>query len=389
MPFLEVAARRGNWMRIAQVSPFLPSRAGGSIVYSTNLALQLEHRGHDVEFYASGASASDGESLRRGHVTVHTRPSHGIAFGVNPMAYVLHDLLQSEAAVIHAHSYIYATSNQAALAARVRGRPFVLHMHGATYRRHGIADRRTSAALFLKEKVYDKTLGKWTIGCADAIAAVSAFVMQQCRETFDVSPDRLHLIPNAVDVEKFHPPAQDGDRPPTVTFLGRLEQWKGANSFIQIARTVLHEVPEARFQMVGDGPLRSKLMTDARDLNGNIRFLGEIGHDRIPELLRHSSVLLLPSFIEGLPTSCLEALASGTPVVASDTGGTSEIIQDGQTGFLCPRGNLDDFADRVVRLLQDPELASRLGRNGRALVEHLYSWTRIAEVTERLYERLV
>jgi len=100
-------------------------------------------------------------------------------------------------------------------------------------------------------------------------------------------------------------------------------------------------------------------------------------------------VLLLPSFIEGLPTSCLEALASGTAVVASDTGGTSEIIQDGQTGFLCPRGDLDAFADRVVLLLRDPELARRMGRNGRALVEHLYSWTRVAEVTERLYEGLV
>jgi glycosyltransferase involved in cell wall biosynthesis len=322
-------------------------------------------------------------------VAVHTRPAVGVAFGVNPMAYVLPDLLKTHADIIHAHSYIYTTSNQAAVAARLRRRPFVLHMHGATYIRHGIADRKTSSALFLKEKLYDKTLGRWTIGCADAIAAVSAFDMQQCRETFDVSPDRLHLIPNAVDVEKFRPPTPDADRPPTVTFLGRLEQWKGANSFIQIARRVLQEVPEAVFQMVGDGPLRNKLMTDARDLNGNIRFLGEMDHERIPELLRRSSVLLLPSFIEGLPTSCLEALACGTAVVASDTGGTSEIIQDGQTGFLCPRGNLDAFVDRVVRLLRDPDLARRLGQNGRALVEHLYSWTRVAEVTEGLYERLM
>jgi glycosyltransferase involved in cell wall biosynthesis len=322
-------------------------------------------------------------------VAVHTRPALGVAFGVNPMVYVLPDLLRSDADVIHAHSYIYTTSNQAAIAARIRRRPFVLHMHGATYFRHGIADRKTSSALFLKEKLYDKTIGRWTIGCADAIAAVSAFDMQQCRQTFDVSPDRLHLIPNAVDVEIFHPPVGDGDRPPTVTFLGRLEQWKGANSFIQIARKVLHEVPEATFQMVGDGPLRHKLMMDARDLNGNIRFLGEVDHDRTPELLRQSSLLLLPSFIEGLPTSCLEALASGTAVVASDTGGVSEIIHDGETGFLCPRGNLDAFADRVVLLLRNPDLASRLGRNGRALVEDLYSWTRVAEVTERLYDSLV
>src|SRR3989475_11974177 len=248
-------------------------------------------------------------------------------------------------------------------------------MHGATYFRHGIADRKTSSALYLKEKVYDKTIGRWTIGCADAIAAVSAFDMQQCRETSDVSPDRLHLIPNAVDVEKFHPPAEDGDRPPTVTFLGRLEQWKGANSFIQIARKVLQDVPETLFQMPGDGRLRTKLMADARDLNRNIRFLGEVNHERIPELLRQSSVLLLPSFIEGLPTSCLEALASGTAVVATDTGGPSGVIHDGLTGFLFPRGGLAAFADPVLRPLRGPVLPRRFGHDGRCPLAHQTSLT--------------
>jgi glycosyltransferase involved in cell wall biosynthesis len=353
------------------------------------LALQLRRRGHDVEYYAARTSAEDGESLKERQVAVHARRAFGVAFGVNPMAYVLPDLLRSDAEIIHAHSYIYTTSNQAAIAARVRRRPFVLHMHGATYFRHGIADRKTSSALFLKEKLYDKTIGRWTIGCADAIAAVSAFDMQQCRQTFDVSPDRLHLIPNAVDVEKFQPTAEEGDRPPIVTFIGRLEQWKGANSFIKIARKVRQEVPKAIFQMAGDGPLRDKLLADSRDLNGNIRFLGAIDHARIPELLRHSSVLLLPSFIEGLPTVCLEALATGIPVVASDTGGMSEIIREGETGYLCPSGDLDRFAERVIRLLRDPELRTRFGQNGRALVEDQYSWTRVAEMTERLYERLV
>jgi phosphatidylinositol alpha-1,6-mannosyltransferase len=82
-------------------------------------------------------------------------------------------------------------------------------------------------------------------------------------------------------------------------------------------------------------------------------------------------------------------LASGIPVVASDTGGTSEIIREDETGYLCPSSDLDRFADRVVRLLRNPELRARLGRNGRALVENQYSWTRVAEMTERLYERLV
>jgi glycosyltransferase involved in cell wall biosynthesis len=353
------------------------------------LALQLRRRGHDVEYYAARTSAEDGAVLKERQVAVHTRPSLGVAFGVNPMAYVLPDLLKSAADVIHAHSYIYTTSNQAALAARVRRRPFVLHMHGATYQGRGIVDRRVSTALFLKEKVYDKTIGRWTIGCADAIAAVSAFDMQQCREAFDVSLDKLHLIPNAVDVEEFHPAGDGNESPLTVTFIGRLEEWKGAQSFVEIARRVHGEVPEAMFRVAGAGPLLPRLMADSKDLHDRITFLGEVNHGKIAELLRETSVLVLPSFIEGLPTVCLEALASGIPVVASDTGGTSEIIREDETGYLCPSSDLDRFADRVVRLLRNPELRARLGRNGRALVEHQYSWTRVAEMTERLYERLV
>ena len=135
--------------------------------------------------------------------------------------------------------------------------------------------------------------------------------------------------------------------------------------------------------------MHGRLTAESRDLEGHIEFLGELSHGRIAELLRETSVLVLPSFIEGLPTVCLEALACGIPVVASDTGGTSEIIREGETGYLCPSADLDRFSDRVICLLRDPELRKRLGRNGRALVEHQYSWTRVAEMTEKLYERLI
>src|SRR5207249_8535262 len=110
-----------------------------------------------------------------------------------------------------------------------------------------------------------KTIGRWTIGCADAIAAVSAFDMQQCREAFDVSLDKLHLIPNAVDVGKFRPAANGTEAPLTVTFVGRLEEWKGPHSFVQIARRVRAEVPEATFKVAGAGPLQPQLMADSRD----------------------------------------------------------------------------------------------------------------------------
>ncbi|HYM40923.1 MAG TPA: glycosyltransferase family 4 protein [Thermoplasmata archaeon] len=376
-------------MRIAQVAPFLPERPGGSVVYSSNLALELEKRGHEVDFFAPNFPPNGHRKYLGNHIPIHTSRCYGLMFGVNPLTFLTRELAKTPVDVLHAHSYVYMTSNQAALVSRVTGRPFVLHIHGATYGRPSEMDRKTSAALYVKEKIYDRTLGRWTIDSADAIAAVSQFDLQQCREVFDVDESKLHLIPNAVDPQEFSPATGDAPDPPVVTYIGRLEPWKGAGSFLEIARLVRRDLPETVFQIAGDGSLRREMEAAAADLDGSVRFLGEVDHSRIADILRASSVLVLPSFIEGLPTVCLEALACGVPVVASETGGTSEVVLEGRTGYLCPAERPAAFAERVLAILHDPGLRQRMGRAGRALVEQGHSWGRVAELTERLYEQLV
>lgn len=376
-------------MKIAQVAPFLPERPGGSAVYSSNLAVQLEKRGHEVQFFAPNFPPNGHRNHIGTRIPLRTSRCFGLALGVNPLTFLTGALAKTDADILHAHSYIYTTSNQAALASRISGKPFVLHIHGATFSRTEHLDRRTSTALFLKERVYDPTVGRWTIESADAIAAVSEYDLRQCREVFDVDEDKLHLIPNAVDPEEFHPPAEEPASPPVVTYIGRLERWKGAESLAEIARLVHREVPEAIFQVVGTGSLLDQVRAETAELNGTMRFLGETPHESIAAILRGTSVLVLPSLIEGLPTVCLEALASGVPVVASSAGGTPEVVVDGETGFICSPHDLPRFADRVVALLRDPALRRRLGRNGRALVERHHSWSQVAEMTEKLYMQLV
>ncbi len=376
-------------MRIAQIAPFMPERPGGSVVYSSNLAVELEKRGHHVEFFAPNFPPNGHRTTIGDHIPIRTSRCYGLVFGVNPMTFMTRGLARSGADVLHAHSYVYTTSNQAALVSRITGKPFVLHIHGATYSRPQEMDRKTLSALYLKEKVYDRTLGRWTIDSADAIAAVSRFDLQQCREVFDVDEDRLHLIPNAVDPEVFSPRVGEAPDPPVISYIGRLEQWKGAGSFLEIARLVTEQMPETIFQIAGTGSMLAEMQATAAHMAANVRFLGEVDHSLIPEILRSSSVLVLPSFIEGLPTVCLEALSCGVPVVAADTGGTSEVVVEGKTGFLCPAERPSQFAERVLTLLRDPALCERMGREGRALIEREHSWSHVAALTEHLYEQLV
>ncbi len=376
-------------MRIAQVAPFLPERPGGSAVYSSNLAVELEKRGHQVDFFAPNFPRNGHRKYMGRHIPIHMSRCYGLMFGVNPLTFLTRELAKTRVDILHAHSYVYMTSNQAALVSRVTGRPFILHIHGAMYTRPSEMDRKTSVELYVKEKIYDRTLGRWTIDSADAIAAVSRFDLRQCREVFDVDEEKLHLLPNAVDPQEFSPGSDEEPDPPVVTYIGRLEPWKGAGSFLEIARRVRRELPGTVFQIVGDGSMMGEMRASAGDLDGSVRFLGEVDHSRIADVLRSSSVLVLPSFIEGLPTVCLEALACGVPVVASETGGTSEVVIHGKTGFLCPAERPAEFADRVLTILRDPSLRRSMGRAGRALVEREHSWSRVAELTEGLYRQFV
>ena len=169
-----------------------------------------------------------------------------------------------------------------------------------------------------------------------------------------------------------------------VVFIGRLEPWKGIEVFLEVAKLIKKERGDVTFSIVGDGSLRNYVETTAHSLNGKV--FGLVPHERIPNILSEASILVLPSYTEGLPTVCLEALAAEVPVVASNVGGTPEVVLDGETGYLIPPGNAHLCAEKVLRLLANENLRNKMGKRGRSLVEQFYTWNKIVEKTERIYE---
>lgn len=162
---------------------------------------------------------------------------------------------------------------------------------------------------------------------------------------------------------------------------------KGHEVVFEALPQIRQEIPGIRIKIVGDGPHAAVLRREAINLDDIVEFVGQ--RDDVPELLGAADVLLLPSRTEALPTVLIEAGAAGLPVVATDVGGTREIVEDGTTGFVVPSGNALSLASRAVDILSDPDLASAMGEAARARINRLFTLERQARLTSGLYQQVM
>ncbi len=173
----------------------------------------------------------------------------------------------------------------------------------------------------------------------------------------------------------------------TALFLGRLVPIKGVDILLEAARN------KAGLQLViaGDGPLRGDLERQARRCGVDARFLGWIGPELRRSLLSAVDAVVIPSRVladgrhEGLPLVLIEALAAGQPVIASDTGAISELLEQDRSGLLVPPENTEALGDALDRITRDPQLAHRLGRGGKERVMGR-NWDQLVKIYEKLIQ---
>ena len=278
--------------------------------------------------------------------------------------------------LVHAHSIFFHVSLVAAVLTRFKKLPMVTTAHlGSPEELGGRVAMATS--------LFEKTIGRVILRRSDAVIAVSQAVGDHIAKGMKYR-ERLHVIPNGVDLTRFRPtPHAEG--PVRVMVVGRLIFNKGPQFVVEAAPKVLARYPDTRFVFVGDGPMEEELRAEVlrSGIGGNVEFLGH--RDDIPELLAAGSMAVRASLSEGLPLVALEAMAAGLPVIATDVGGTREVVDDGMTGYLLQPNDVEGLVDRICRLVGDAQLRSAMGERGRALVEQGYDWSRIAERTAEVY----
>jgi glycosyltransferase involved in cell wall biosynthesis len=218
-----------------------------------------------------------------------------------------------------------------------------------------------------------------------AVAQSHAGYLSRCE---GCPPHKVRVVPNGVDVERFRPLApSQGLREklglpagaPLAAIVAALRPEKNHELFLRAAALVGAELPAARFLVVGNGTLRSRLETSAAELDiaEAVHFVGT--RSDVPELLSLADVLVLSSQMEANPVSILEALACEKPVVATRVGSVPETVKDGVNGYLVPAGDAKRMAERLIALMTDPDLARRLGQAGRRLVVADWSLDRMVD----------
>lgn len=223
---------------------------------------------------------------------------------------------------------------------------------------------------------------------------VSNWVRERTLRRYGVRPRLSAVVPNAIDTRMFSPSSgsetssKGEDDRPTLLFAGRLLALKGIDTLLRAMGRV---APEVRILLAGPGD-PTPWKTIARRLalaDDRCWFLGPVPYERMPALYHEADAIVLPSFAESYPMVALEAMASGTPLIASNVGGISEIVRDEVTGWLFPPGDVVRLAERIEAVLGNPGAARKVSSSGRAWVEAHASIERMVDDTVRFYGRVL
>lgn len=220
---------------------------------------------------------------------------------------------------------------------------------------------------------------KLSFALSDRIAVVGRFELDKYRDK--VLPGALF-----VDTMLFKPSKDLDERKNRVGYHGRLERIKGVLNFVEAMPLILKERPDIEFQITGDGAQTNKVKEGLQQshLNHKVLLRGWVpNHDEMPDYFNELKLLVVPSYSEGLPGTLLEAMACGTPALATPVGGIAEVIKDGETGFLLPDNSPQSIAQNVIRVLNYPNLA-QIADNARALIEREYSFQAAVERYRRI-----
>lgn len=377
-------------MKIALYNLTTTTRWGGVETFVWEVATQMAGRGHHVEIFGGRGS---GERRRIPGVRVRLFP------------YIDRDFLRRVPLLSRQYSLTKLLERLSMLpfasSSLLMGRFDVVHIQKPYDLPAGALSRLCGAKLLFGCHGKDFWPGdKMFVRFTNGSVAASYFNAEQVHTRYGISPT---VVYNGVDLRLFAPHdnhdaavlRKHGLTPstevtPALLYAGRLVRWKGVEYLVQALSQI---VPANTVLWVaGDGEFRPVLEKMAAEVGvaDRVRFLGKLEQAELAALYRNCSMLVATSFVnETFGMALCEAMACGTPVVASDFGGFREVVVEGENGLLTRPQDPADVASKINLLLADPALRARMGEAGRRRVTDIFSWRAVADRLEESYRCLV
>ena len=292
--------------------------------------------------------------------------------------------------VFHAHDWLVATAGIGLK--HVFRKPLLVTMHSTEIgRRDGL---HTDTEKMIHETEAWLTYEAWKVICC------SDYMVSHVKWAFGLPEDKLIMIPNGVNTSVYEGPETEDcetfrakfalPEEKIALFVGRLVYEKGIHVLINAVPKVLERV-NAKFIIVGSGYMKEQLLKIVRSmkLEQKVLFMGFVDDETLLRLQKCADVSVVPSLFEPFGIVALEAMAAKSPIVASDTGGLSEIIDHDATGFKAYPNNPESLAWGITKILLDENYKKYIRENAYRKVEEKYDWKKIAQQTKQVYKAVL
>ena len=372
-------------MNILQTPPRFYPYIGGVENYSYYLSRELVKLGHEVTVICANEPNTKREELIEG-IKVKRLSYIGKIANTNITPKLPFEILKEDFEIVHTHLPTPWSVDWSATISKIKNRPLVL-----TYHNDIVGDGFANYVA----KFYNYT-------CLKLVLTRAAKIIITQPNYLESSPylkkyeNKIEVIPNGVDIIKFKPiKIEKGEN--TLFFLSVLDEfhrYKGLDYLFEALKRVKKEIPNVRLIVGGKGKLLNyhKQKVISMGLQDNVEFAGFIADEQIVEYYNKCDVFVLPSLSakqEGFGIVLLEAMACGRPVVSTEIVGVAEDIKERNAGRIVKPKDEKALAEAIIEILEDKNLARKMGKNGRKLVEEKYTWEKIAANVLNIYERLI
>ncbi len=380
-------------LRVALLTrEYPPEVYGGAGVHVTYLARELAPL-VDLTVHCQGADRPDAVAHRPWDLLADANQALQVVSTDLSMAAAL-STPGGSAQLVHSHTWYANLAGH--LAAMLYGIPHVMTMHSLEALRPWKAEQLGGG--YAVSTWCERTAA----ASAAAVVAVSAGMKADILAAYpEIPAERVRVIRNGIDTDEYRPDPRTGiltrygvdPGRPYVIFVGRITRQKGVPVLLRAASALIPEAQLVLLAGAADTPEQLAEVTELVDglratRSGAIWIPEMLPKPEVIQLLTHATVFAIPSIYEPLGIVNLEAMACGTAVVGSRTGGIPEVVVDGETGLLVPAGETEPLAEALNTLLRDPDRAEAMGQAGRKRAVSEFGWPAIAAQTADLYAEL-
>lgn len=377
--------------------------AGGMNVYVRQLSAELARRGVMVDVFTRRTAPSQPEVafMKPGVRLVHIAagparpvekerlPAYLDAFADGMRDFAARDGVRYD--VLHSHYWLSGWVAEQLRQTWDVGHVAMFHTLGEAKNRSHLSEHEPLRRIDAERAI---------AAAADRIVCASRHEKDLLISLYNADPARVAVVPCGVDLDRFRPLGKDQARQALglrqddriILFVGRIEPLKGIDILIGAAAQ-LEDQPDFHVLIVGGDKRAQREVRELRDLaaglgiGDHICFVGAVDHEQLPLFYNAADVCVVPSYYESFGMVAVEAMACGTPVVASRVGGLATTVSDGETGYLIPWRCPEPFAERLDMLLANEELRRSLGNAAREAVKR-YRWSNVADAVIALYEEI-